>query len=305
MSILGPINPGDPFLLVYLDSTNQPYVLNLVNPGSVYFWDPDLATAIQNPALPVFTGAVRAGGANFFTITDAINGNGINFPNNNGVVTNGIQSAVVVTQTNTDFTGLASPSIFLGNVPYTFSTSNQTVAQITLGSTTIPASNIILLPIVWYADCQGGSYFLSNSISDSLGNWACTVAPTSPFCANQVIQTEGWTLLSDCQSGLRYDYCTTGNLCGTGGAPGCNGVCSQIYYDCITSGQDLICQFNSEQYIEDPATWRSPLFIGAVVGIIIVALILGFLIIWLLNRNDKNSTTFENESRPAPTVSSG
>lgn len=282
-SLIGPVDTGASFMIVSIQN-NQPFILNgsTVGSGTIYYWESNLTTILASEKIGVF---IAQGTLDALTINDSINNGGIAFRSDGVTITNDIQPATLK-MSQSMFANLFPPDIFLSAVVYSMFNSNGATARIltTTSATgpTIPANNIIILPVLWYFNCtSSGSYNFINQPLNSIINWFCLVNPNNPTCSNTDIAPGGWTNLDDCTTGDKFTYCPRGDICGNNR---CKGPCTVVYDDCDLSGNgsDYVCVFNSSKFFSDTQWWTSPYFIGAVIAIIIIIVIIIFVLIRIL-----------------------
>ena len=297
-SLLGPIDTGDSFMITSIRG-GQPFVLNGApfENGLVYYWESNLDTIVASTTLGVF----RAQGTiDALTIMDTINSGGIAFRSNGTTIGNATVPATLKMQ-QPNFANWFPPDIFLSSVPYTILNSSGVTANVLTavpgtGGTgpTIPANNIIILPVLWYFNCtSSGAYDVYNQPLATLVNWFCVVTPNNPGCTGIVLTDSGWTNLPDCMVGNSYTYCPVGDQCGT---DNCKGPCSVIYDDCkFSAGSNYVCVFDPEKYIADERWWTSPYFIGGVVGLIVIAIIL-IILVFAVARHGRNVSESEDSN---------
>lgn len=284
----GPINSGDSFVVTTI-SAGILYVLDTFNPPSSsavdYYWNVNYAQNGElSSTIPVFTASGTPGS---FTITDTINGGGFAASTGNIIVNGGLPSSLGSTSTYANWN---TPVLFLAGAGYTLSYNGNVVNFLTstVGTSNIPAVNIVFLPVVWYNTCTGGStgtYNQSNTPAGSITSWTCVNAPTADICSGADYATGGWTNLTDCQNGLDYQYCTGGQTCGDSS---CRGPCSRVYDECVlvpgSTSNDYHCVINYNNYLEDTQWWKSPWFIGIIIGLVLVAAVITAVGVFLINR---------------------
>jgi len=268
---------GSSFMIVSIQN-NAPFILNGApfQGGLLYYWESNLTTIELSSTLGIFT---AEGTLDSLTISDTKNGGGIAFEANGTTIGNALRPATIK-MSQSLFANWFPPDIFLSAVIYSMFNSNGATAGILTsppgtggtGGTTIPANNIIILPVLWYFNCtSSGRYDVINQPINSIINWFCVVSPDIQGCNNINITKSGWTNLSDCIVGNNYSYCPTGHLCGNNN---CNGPCSVIYDDCNFSSNNYVCVFDPTKFFADTQWWESPYFIGAVVGVFVIIIIL-------------------------------
>lgn len=288
-SLIGPIDSGSSFMIASIQN-NIPFILNGTpyQNGLLYYWESNLTTISSSATLGVFT---AQGTLDSLTITDTVNGGGIAF-RSDGVTIGNATSPATIKMSQSLFANWFPPDIFLSAVIYSMLNDNGTTANILTaipgtGGTgpTIPANNLIILPILWYFNCtQSGSYDIINQPLNSIINWFCIVTPSNAGCAGINITKSGFTNLPDCTVGNNYTYCPVGDICGN---KNCKGPCSVIYDDCNFSSGNYVCVFNPANFFADTKWWESPYFIGVVVGIIIIIIII-IIVIFAVVRHGKN-----------------
>jgi hypothetical protein len=257
---------------------NTPFILNGTpfQNGLLYYWESNLATIASSSTIGIFT---AHGTLDSLTISDNTNGGGIAFRSDGVTIGNAVEPATIK-MSQPLFANWFPPDIFLSAVIYTMfnSSSGATAAILTSPpgtggtGTTIPANNLIILPVLWYFNCtNSGSYDTITQPLDSIVNWFCIVTPNNTGCAGISITKSGFTNLSDCTIGNNYAYCPTGDVCGN---DNCKGPCSVIYDNCNFSSGSYVCVFDPTKFFSDTKWWESPYFIGAVVGIFVIIIII-------------------------------
>lgn len=296
MLVRGPLTSGDSCVVVCLDSSNTPYVLNgATDPvlGTfLYYWESNPALYLTSTVLPVFN--LRLAGTpgltTMVTLTDQVN-QGYLAAGGPGFTANNAPTATVFTlrqTTSPAYTPWPAPTVALAGVSYGLTTASGATVNVLaapalnlyplgLGPVPVPgrpATAVQFLPVVWYAGCNGGASEQVQTAAGSLANWLCNLDPSATVCASlDLVADQGYTQLRDCVNNFAFPYCTNPTLCNTNG---CQGPCSQIYYDCLAlpDNSAYACKFNAAAYTEDPAVWRSPLFVGVVLGILLGILLL-------------------------------
>lgn len=284
--LIGPISTASSFMFASIQN-GQPFILNTtqVTGGILYYWDSDLVDVASNQSMAIFT---AKGTLDSLTIFDSNNQGGIAFRSDGITIGNAVVPATIK-MFQPSFTNWFPPDIFLSAVEYTlFNQSGVTATVLTAipgtGGTgpTIPANNIIILPINWYFNCtSSGQYDQVNEPTESLVNWFCTVNEAITGCTGIGIVPSGWTELSDCTIGNRFMYCATGTICGNNN---CNGPCSTIEDDCSFSSGQYTCTFDINKFVNDTQWWESPYFIGVVIGSVFIVIVIIILIFVLATR---------------------
>lgn len=296
--LIGPVETGASFMIASIQN-NQPYILNGApyNNGTIYYWESNLSTILIGSELGIFTAESSSQTQDTVNITmkDTVNGGSVGFRSDGVTIGNGSQPSTLKFQQGI-YANWWSPDIFLSAVPYTiFNTAGQTAGILTTPSgtgTTIPANNIIILPVLWYFNCtNNGSYNVINAPLDTVTNWFCLVNPNISQCARVSIAGSGWTNLNDCTIGNKYLYCPVGDICGYNS---CNGPCSVNYDDCNYKSGTYICQFNAKNYFTETKWWTSPIFIGSVIGIILIIIILIIIAIAVARHGQKIHKSSKN-----------
>lgn len=283
--LLGPIDLGSSFMFVSLQN-GKPFVLNgsPFNNGIIYYWEPDFTTALNNPYLPVFT---SSGSLSSLSLFDTTNKGAVSF-RSDGLTLGNSSSPSTITMSQNTYTNWNSPHIFLSMAIYTIYNSSGTISQIQTNNSgsgpTIPANNLLVLPIIWYNGCSDNTYSYINTVADSLTNWFCIILGNSSHnCLGISLLNNSWTNISDCRDGNLYSYCLSDNLCGTG-SPSCKGPCSKNYDDCVLSSDYYSCVFNPTEYISNTNWWESPYFIGLIVGSFILLIVIIVVIIIVIKK---------------------
>lgn len=296
--LIGPIETGASFMIASLQN-ERPYILNTAPFAGdiIYYWEDDLRKIVNDSSMGVFT---SQGTVDSLTISDSLNGGGLGFRSGGVVVGHaGVPSRLKMEQPS--YATWWPPDIFLSAVVYTmYDASTGLEAEIFTarsgtGSTgpniptilTIPANNIIIVPVLWYSNCaSSGTYDLINQPLSSVVNWFCVANSSGMGCSDIPILKSGWTNLPDCVTGNFYSYCPVNDLCGNNA---CNGPCSVIYNDCTfsSSSNNFSCVFNPERFINDTKWWQSPYFIGAVIGIVAIILIIIVIFVVIYRRNSQ------------------
>jgi len=293
--LLGPITSGAPFMIASVQGTNQPAILNTYpseNGTISYYWELSLDTLNGSTGIPVFS---SSGVANNTTIIDSINGGGIGF-DSDGVTIINVTDPRPINLSQTTFATWWPPDTFLSGIPYTILNGSGATGSIVsactgcppacTGCPTIPADNIVILPVNWYFNCTSSGQY--NSITDplaSITSWYCVFDPSNDICSGVDTPSGGWTNLPDCQAGIVYRYCLNGKVCGD---TNCNGPCSLIYYDCDSSSGNFTCKFDVTKYFEDTKWYETPYFIGSAVGLLVLIIIV-MIVVFVLIRNTKEA----------------
>ena len=276
--LIGPINISAGVMFVSIQN-KIPFVLNGFqdsNNNIIYYWDSSFdSISISAPNLPVFT---TSGNINDLLFSDTVNGGGIRFFSNEKTIGNSPLPLALKIKQNS-FASWFPPVLFLAGVEYTILTPSGGTADIftTTSSTgpTIPADNIMMLPINWYANCtSSGSYDQINTPSGSLENWFCNLKSFST-CPSSLLKG-GWTNLTDCEAGVDYQYCPVGDICGNNT---CKGPCTEIYYDCKYDQGNFVCVFDPLNFFTETQWYTSPYFIITSVGIFVLIIIFVIIII--------------------------
>lgn len=265
--LIGPIESGSSFMIVSLQN-NIPFILNTISTQETisYYWESDVQNTLSSFGIFAANGTIDS-----LTIKDTTNGGDIAFTKN--TITNStIPSNLKMSQPL--FANWFPPDIFLSGVIYTLSNpSTGVTGQIfnTKGlNTTIPANNLIILPVLWYFNCtSSGEYDIINQPDNSVINWFCLTGITG--CSDIEIAPSGWTNLPDCTVGNKFQYCSSNQLCGNNN---CNGPCSVIYDDCNFSSNNYVCVFDPDKFINNTQWWESPYFIGFIVFLVIIIIII-------------------------------
>lgn len=282
--LIGTIETGSSFMIVSIQN-NMPNIVATTTVSSQinYYWESDLTKLTSNISqLPVFT---AQGTLDSLTITDSTNNGGISFKSD-GITIGHATLPLALKMTQPLFANFFPPEIFLSTAVYTiFNASSGATAAIFTSSSlqaTIPANNIIILPVLWYFNCTAsGTYDIINKPINSVINWFCLANPKIIGCSNTDLAPGGWTNLSDCTVGKFFTYCPVGQLCGNNN---CKGPCSVIYDDCNFSSGNYVCEFDANKFFNDTQWWESPYFIGAVIGIIVIIIIIIAIIIAVVRR---------------------
>lgn len=278
--IIGPVQTGESFLITSIQN-GDPFVLNTIGVTGQdirYYWDSNINEIVTANKVGIFT---ANGTIDSLTISDSINRGGIGFDDTT-IVNKSTPAQIKLEQTL--FADWFPPDIFLSAVSYTMYTPNGATATIFTGVTgteTIPADNLVILPVVWYFNCTNdGTYDIINAPLNSLINWVCLASSGITGCNNIEIAPGGWTNLDDCNDGVNYTYCPTNTTCGNNN---CKGPCPSIDHDCTLSNNNYVCEFDIRKFFSDTDWWESPYFIGAVVaGVLIIVVII--VLIYVLGR---------------------
>lgn len=288
--LLGPVDTSTPFMFASIQNS-QPYILNgaPLNSGIIYYWEPNLSTISASQNLPVFT---ASGSLNSLLLIDTVNNGGVAF-RADGVTLGNATEPVGVNMSQSMYANWWPPDILLSRAIYTITNPSGSTAQVLTSNsgtgTTIPANNLIVLPVFWYFNCMSnGNYDVINQPLDSAVNWVCTVNSGVTGCTGLSITPTGWTNIADCNNGANYTYCPTAQTCGNSN---CNGPCSVIYYDCDYNSGNYSCVFDASKYIADTQWWTSPWFIGIVVGSVLLILILIIIIFAVIRHGRKTSSS--------------
>lgn len=280
--LLGPIPTGSSFMLVSIVNGVPSFLNSGVTAGvASYFWDSNLQDVANTGGLPVFT---ASGSGNQIVLADQFTTGYLVLGGTNNIVGNSLQSGTMTINQNR-FASLFPPNIFLSGAPYTIrnSTASTTgttgIANIYTkfgGTATVPAVNLIILPVLWYFfNPQTQVVDKTQNQVDSLLNWICRVS-SNPICTENQSSlipsgVTSFTNYNDALTNFVYSYCPLSDTCGTSN---CFGPCSAAWYDCDNSNSQLSCVFNPENYFFDAEWWFSPYFIGAVVTIIVIVILI-------------------------------
>lgn len=284
--LLGPINQGISFMVVSIQN-GQPYVLNQT--PTDYYWENDLSMVLPSP--PVFA---ANGSLSNLTIADPSGTSGLGFKAD-GVTITPTDTPASLQMSQAAFATWAPPALFLSMAVYTLSTLSGTTGQIeTAGLTgTVPSTNLILLPLIWYypgasgtTDCVNTSL---NTPGDSLVTWFCNVNPQSYGTCPVPLVSEGWTQLSDCTAGIQYTYCPVNQTCGESN---CNGPCPTTATTCTLATGTFSCQGTTE-------LWTEPWFLVLIIGLGLIAVILFIVAIVLANKGSS-----KNKAKAQPMIES-
>ena len=271
----------------------KPYILDgsPLGNGIIYYWNDGTGSSGLNPSgkLPIFT---ASGTLTALTLSDTTNGGGLAF-RSDGVTIGNASQPVSIRLSQTQFANWPAPDILLSMAVYSLFNSAGTVSQVLTApqstAGTIPANNLIILPVIWYANCtSNGNFDQITEPAQSIQNWFCLVDPTISGCASASLLSEGFTNLPDCQDGLKYDYCPVNDTCGNNN---CNGPCPSMIDDCLlNNSQQFACVLDPEKAFKDTDWWKSPYFIGGVIGLIVLILVIIFAIFMFLRRGTKTPT---------------
>jgi hypothetical protein len=272
-----------------------PFVLNgaTIPGGIAYYWESNLSVIVNGSRFGVFT---AQGSLDAVTVSDSINGGGIAF-RSDGITIGNAVSPPMIKMSQSQFANFFPPDIFLSMAIYTIFDPAGGTAQILTqppgtggtGGTgevglTIPANNLIILPVLWYFNCMtsGGTTTFDriNEPLNSVINWFCVANPGTTGCSGIMVANNAWTNIPDCSNGVHYMYCPVDQNCGNNN---CNGPCSVSYDDCTFSSGTFVCVFDANKFFSTTQWWQSPYFIGAVIAIILVIAVI-ILIIYFLNR---------------------
>lgn len=288
-SLLGPVTAGASFMFASLQN-GVPFILNSISMtgGIVYYWESNLSTIAIDKHMGIFT---TQGSLDRMTIHDFGNGGGINFLPNSTTITHAIDPAFVM-MSQPSFANWPPPDLFLSAVPYTLFTATGATASIFTaipgtGGTgpTIPANNLIILPVIWYFNCSnsGGkvTYDTIDIPVNSVINWFCVANASTTGCTGIEIAPNGWTNIADCSVGHQYSYCPTGDVCGN---DNCNGPCPSSFDDCSFSNSQYVCTFDPNKVIPGNQWWQSPYFIGAVTAAVLLIIVF-IILIYIVGRS--------------------
>lgn len=278
--LLGSIQTGQSFMIVTIQN-GKPMVLNSISKDKnlEYYWEPDLSKASNS------FGIFKAIGNSIDSVTimdtNPNNQGYLGFKSDGVTITN-VLSPVSMKFTQSKFSNWYSPDLFLSSVPYSIFNSNGKLANIYLSSsinTTVPANNIIILPVTWYSNCSPESYDIINDPLNSVLNWFCNIDNSISLCQNASIIKSGWTNITDCNHGIFYNYCSLNQYCGDSG---CNGPCRNSYDDCIFLKvlNNFTCVLDPKKFFTETKWWLNPYFLGIVGTIVII--IIGIIIILII-----------------------
>jgi len=286
--LLGPVPTGASFMLASIQN-GVPFILNgsSTKGGIIYYWESKLSIISNVSSLGIFT---AQGSLNSLVISDTVNGGGIAF-RSDGVTIGNAEQPANIQMSQPLYATWSPPDILLSMGVYTISNSSGATAGILTAnlpiSPTIPANNIIILPVFWYFNCtSSGQYSFINEPLESIINWFCNVSPGIGGCSNENITGSGWTNLADCTIGNGYTYCPINQTCGSSN---CNGPCVSSFEDCNYSSGDYVCQFNSSGFLSNLKWWTTPIFIGGVIaGLVIIIIII--ILIYIVARRGRTSS---------------
>lgn len=281
-NLLGPVDISQGLMLTTIIS-GIPYVLN--GTGTGYYWESDPNVLLSGSTLGIFQASGTPANA---VLSDTVNG-GYLAINNNIITNSSVMSTLVFKQQQ--YATWFPPTIFLSMAEYTITSVSGIAGTIflpdsssnsisTFTGTYINATNIIILPILWYFNCANGKYNYINRPLGSVINWFCNVD-------SNVLGTGGctgvvnfaYTNLPDCNANYKYSYCDTTQTCGI---DNCNGPCSSASYDCVLSNnQQYVCMNNENEW------WTSPLFIFGIIGLLLVIMIVFGVLGYVIWRNKK------------------
>lgn len=288
-NLLGPISTQDSFMMVSIQD-NKPFILDgaPLGDGVIYFWNDGGATGIDPfSKLPIFNANGTIGE---LQLSDTINGGGLGFRSDNITLGNA-QSPASIKWSQSQYANWQPPDVLLSMPIYTIFNATGTTGTILTepqgNAKTILADNIIILPVTWYSNCTSdGKYDTITDPIDSIINWFCLANPGSTGCTGSYLES-GWTNLPDCQDGKQYTYCPVGDICGNGN---CKGPCPEIFQDCdLGNNNSYSCVINPEKWFFESDWWKSPYFIGAVIGIIVLIIAIIF-IAFIVYRHGKKVT---------------
>lgn len=287
-SLLGPILTNTSFFIVSIQNGKPNVLVSApITRGIQYYWESNINNLSSTIQPVVFS---SQGTLDSLIITDITNNGGIGFREDTITIGHSL-SPSTLKMSQPLFNNWLPPNIFLSSVNYTIFNSSGGIGYIqispitnpTEAPLTIPANNIIILPIIWYFNCTSdGRYDIINQPSNSLINWFCLVDPNISQCSNITLAPGGWTNLSDCTNGVVYNYCAVNAICGTNN---CNGPCPSFYDNCEYSAGNYSCTFDPDNLINGRTWYTSPYFIGSIVATIIIIIVLIILIIIVRRTN--------------------
>lgn len=299
-NLIGPVQSGSSFMFASVQN-GKPFVLNAApyQSGFVYYWEGNINTiANTNNLMPIFITHSKT--LDGLSIVDQTNQGGIGFRADNVTIGFAQLPDPTLKMAQTAYANWFPPDLFLSKAIYTIYNSKGATGQVLTAvpdssgnAPTIPATNIIILPTNWFADCTGDKYNYINDAHQSAVNWMCDVTPIGALCTSGSLLKSGWTNLMDCQVGNSYSYCPTGDLCGTNT---CKGPCKVIYDDCTyrSGNNEYVCVFDPVKYVTDTKWWTTPYFIGAVVGFVVLTIVCIIVIIVLARRNRRLAAESES-----------
>lgn len=291
-SILGPITNENSFMIASIQNS-KPYILDgsPLGDGVIYYWNSGVTGGINSARkLPIFT---ADGPTDAVRLTDRTNGGGMAY-RSDGVTLGNANVPIALNMSQTQFAPWFPPTIFISSVEYTVTNSQGATAGIltqpisatgpTGPAPTIPADNLIMLPATWYGNPSDGRCDQIDTPENSIINWFCLVDSGITGCAGETLLNNGWTTIDECVNDIQYQYCPTGEKCGTAN---CNGPCNAIYEDCDPDNGMFRCVINPEKFVTEGDWWSSPYFIGAVIGLVILTIIVIIAIFLFLRRGKK------------------
>jgi hypothetical protein len=278
----GPINSGSQVLLSFVQNG---YLYFLTKNGNNLIMDPRNPTLLGGPEPVILNVNVQ----NNTTITMSIvNGNNVVLDQNNFLM-NSTNAAVQLTPTATD---LNVPSLLVAG-PYYQLSSSGSQAQV-YAYTPVPIMNTgpsVFAPDIQLDDSGNAvlqqltgnfrfipiKYYLTGNCSQTLATLSEVITNEANWNEDQLFDQDvpyqtGFTLQTDCNNNVFYNYCFLPASCGE--ASNCFGTCSNSSQTCTlnTGNSTFSCSGSSSNKVQ----WYWYLILGIILLIIIILIILAF-----------------------------
>lgn len=283
---IGPVDIQDSFMIVQLATGPLiPYVLvnNLSDPNN-YYMSSNLNLIGLQTSISIFR-AVGSPGS--LVLQDIINGGSLTVNSSGNLVrVPSITTPINIRQTTAQ--EWKPPDVLLSRVLYNFfDSSNRPVRFLQLPTGSNPpaatqTTSFAILPVTLYTDCNPAlkTYGIINNPLAIISSWFCNAEPIN-FCDLDTFPREGWSNLPDCYVGNLYSYCPLGVNCG----PDCKSPCSSDTQICTLQDNRYTCVGDPAAIARDALTsewWKSPYFIGGMIGLGVLILISIIVIIALV-----------------------
>lgn len=237
-SLLG---AGDPVVANVNIANNSTTAFSILGNGNIVVDSNGFAMSSTNPAIPFTPVAMDLNTGKALVA-------GGNYTFNNAGIAVKFHAYTPVPDTNTSTTTPYAPNILLDE-------NNQAVLQTFTGS-------IRVVPLVWYI--SNACSTIPPSEQDVIDNEAHWV--TSAVNPNVTFLT-GYTVQSDCNNGVFYQYCVMPNTCGS--VNNCFGACPNTNDSCVlnTSNNTFSCKNTSSSSFQ---WWWILIIIGIVLLVVLI-----------------------------------
>jgi len=145
------------------------------------------------------------------------------------------------------------------------------------------------LPTHQYLNCNNSTReyqeFDDNSLGAVLEYFCGKNGKSTPGCESyEVKATQGFSRLEDCMWG-KITFCHNPDLCGT---EDCLGPCKDKHHTC-NSDKNVKCSIDPASYFEGQ-WWKSKWFIGAMITLVVLAIIGGIVVLLLIRHAETTSS---------------